>query len=230
MAHRPSHSAANRPSAENRLTPLYVAPFSLRAIENAGLRCRRRRWSLHTVLMGLGSAISTARQVAVAITQATREGRRLWAASARARERLRLSGRPKVSDTMLDLPGYAAGDQLILKKGTVVLGFKDVEGTATINELEPTQVRLSVSGSIGAIARDFEVALRQVKDEQAEFLLAGVGIDDPFLVRIQQTRRGLLKLLPYGAQKAVTVRVTKRGDLRLDFPLGPGTTVIVAGR
>ncbi|MCW2920607.1 MAG: hypothetical protein JWL76_481 [Thermoleophilia bacterium] len=180
--------------------------------------------------MGFISALKQGPRLASAFAAATREGMRLISASRSARSKLKLRRRKRSEGDLVDFPGFQTGDELVIKSGTTVMGFDDVSGTLTLEQLEPHAVKLRIDGSIGPIDKTFEANLHQLNGGHAEFELSGFGLPEPFLVHVQKKARGRLKILPHGGDRAVTLTTTPAGDLRLDFPLGPERTVIVAGR
>lgn len=180
--------------------------------------------------MSIFSKLSQGPRIAAAFALATREGMRLIGASRSARSKRKLQRRKRADGDLVDFPGFASGDELTIKPGTQVMGFDDVSGTVTLEQLEPHAVKLRIDGSIGPVDKTFEANLHQLDGGHAEFELNGFGLPEPFLVKVQKKARGRLKILPHGGDRAVTLTTTPEGDLRLDFPLGPERTVIVAGR
>jgi hypothetical protein len=132
----------------------------------------------------------------------------------------------------IDFPGFAAGDKLVIVKGSEVAGVHGVSGTATLTELTPTSVALAVTGKVGPLSQDIGVHLHQLTADLAEVKLSGPGGGThPYLATINDARKGAATATSFGLDRPISVESVGDGhQLVLSFDVGGIASKLVLER
>jgi hypothetical protein len=153
-----------------------------------------------------------------------------------------LDGSAGAFDGTLGLAGLAQGDRLRVLPGSTIAGRGDVSGTAVIETLTPTEVKVAVDGTIGSLpTAHIRVGVDQLAPHWAEFgMTVNTPLDGfvpenlrqvkPLLAHIDASDGTTVALHAVGANSPVSIQSVAKNQVALTFAIGDQTSRILLGR